>query len=322
MSSSTHRLRDEPLDCASGGRRPLRLKNWKLTTRQPNGTPRSAAIWFWSEIQSLAHTNFERLQDENSPSIPIGFGRYCLNGFDCSARAEIEIELQNDFIDHYMDRATIDVNYVVDKAHPRPNTAKKDGDMHVAGRAEEVKLPCVAEIMNAKDERDAVDVVHDVEGTGKTVPLSGAWRVWCEHGGNSRQVQGEHLEPFDTTNPPHVFEIHPITKLKNLSLLDSLREIKGYEPKEAHAAFVVYENLPCEIERHGDDTTIRTRMAGYNYVEFAVRLSSDDEKADDGGRLVMGQVCDLDGELLVRNSGWFSSKTANPRSRRGIGWAS
>jgi hypothetical protein len=66
-----------------------------------------------------------------------------------SLHAEIEIVLQNDFIEHYKDRATIDVNYVVDRAHEHPNPGAKDGDLHVAGRAEEVKLPIVAEIMNA-----------------------------------------------------------------------------------------------------------------------------------------------------------------------------
>src|SRR5437660_3106497 len=124
------------------------------------------------------------------------------------ARADISIVLQNGFIEQYKLRVMIDTAYTVDKAHPRPNPPSKDGDLHVAGRAEEVKLPIVAEIMNAKDDKAAVKIIHDAEGSGQPVALSGAWRLWCEHGGNSEQIQGAPLEPFATTNPDHVFEIH------------------------------------------------------------------------------------------------------------------
>jgi hypothetical protein len=215
------------------------------------------------------------------------------------AKAEIEIVLQNDFIETYKDRATIDVNYIVDKAHAHPNPPAKDGDMHVAGRADEVKLPIVAEIMNAKTATDAVDLVHEVEGTGKETPLSGAWRIWCEHGGNSRQVQGEKLEPFDTTNPPHVFEIHPMTSLNNKSLLFTFHEIDGFETKDAETAFNKYENLHCEITPDHGTTTISTRMAGYNYVEFAAQLAPETKEVEDG-RFVFAEIHDLEGELLVR----------------------
>src|SRR5437870_10578215 len=110
--------------------------------------------------------------------------------------AEIAITLQNEFINHYKGRVTIDTDYFVDKAHAHPNPAAKDGDLHIAGRADAVKLPIVAEIMNAGSDRDAVDKIHSVEGSGQSIPLVGAWRLWCEHGGNSQQIQGKALEPF------------------------------------------------------------------------------------------------------------------------------
>ena len=220
-----------------------------------------------------------------------------------AARAETEIVLQNDFIEQYKNRATIDVQYVIDKAHPHPNPAVKDGDMHVAGRSDDVKLPIVAEIMNAAAVNNAVDLVHQEEGTRTQIPLSGAWRIWCEHGGNTRQVQGEHLDPFNTTNPPHVFEIHPITKLKGIDLLPTLHKIEGFTTKDAETAFQKYESLPSEITAGDTDTTIVTQMAGYNYVEFAARLkygAKDMQEVEDG-RLQMAEICNLEGEPLVRN---------------------
>src|SRR5206468_1123194 len=102
----------------------------------------------------------------------------------CNAQTDVEITLKNSFIEKYKNRATINANLVVDRAHAHPNPASKDGDLHIAGRSpEEIALPIVAEIMNARSEKDAVSLIHQVEGSGRTVNVAGAWRIWCEHGG-------------------------------------------------------------------------------------------------------------------------------------------
>jgi hypothetical protein len=80
--------------------------------------------------------------------------------------ANIEITLKNEFIEQFKDTATISVSFVVDKAHRQPNPPQKDADLHAAGRADEVGLPMVAEIMNAASQKSAVDAIHNVEGTG------------------------------------------------------------------------------------------------------------------------------------------------------------
>jgi hypothetical protein len=228
-----------------------------------------------------------------------------------AGRADTEIVLQNGFIDHCKDRVTIDANYVVDKALKHVHAAKDDGDIHIAGRADEVKLPCVAEIMNAKDETEAVALVHEKEGTGQTVSMSGLWRIWCEHGGDSLQVQGTPLEPFDTTNPPHVFEIHPVTELNGKSLLGSLRDIPGYETYSADHAFQVYENIYSQITVGDGTTTIHTRLAGCNYVEFGLRPLEKGMVVDDG-RFQFAEVCDLDGEPIVHKRRMVFAKDSDP----------
>jgi hypothetical protein len=219
-----------------------------------------------------------------------------------AADGNIQITLKNKFIADYKNRVTIDADdYIIDKAHPRPNPASKDGDLHVAGRAPtSVGLAIVAEIMNAKDQRRAVAKVHDLEGTGRKVAVSGAWRLWCEHAGTTKQIQGKNLAPFDTTNPPHVFEIHPITKLDGLDITDSFKPVRGFQPKDAHDAFVTYENVRCRIVPKDDTVTLYTSMAGYNYVEFILELNEDPFKLTDG-YAALCQVRDLEGELLVRS---------------------
>jgi len=217
-----------------------------------------------------------------------------------SLRADITIVLQNDFIEHYKRRVTIDAEFLVDKAHKRPNPASKDGDLHVAGRAEEIKLPTVAEIMNARDDETAVDDIHAAQGTGIPIKLSGVWRLWCEHAGDE-QIQGKELQPFTTTNPDHVFEVHPVTKLKGRDLLHTLKPIVGFKTKDAHDAFAKYEGLRCKIIPDSDTTTVVTTMAGYNYVEFVMEINSQPQDSEDGGLLAMCKILDLDQELLVRN---------------------
>jgi hypothetical protein len=219
-----------------------------------------------------------------------------------AASAQIEITLKNAFIERYKNRATIDATFTVDKAHARPNPPSKDGDLHIAGRAPEVGLATVAEIVNAKGQPDAVGQIHDVEGTGTPIHVSGAWRIWCEHGGSSEQKQGATLEPFNTTNPDHVFEIHPLTQIGSKSIVNSFTFIEGYEAKDAEEAFTNYENKQSKMTYSSSHktTTITTSMGGYNYVEFKMVLNELPRKVVDG-YLVLAGVHTLDGNLLVRN---------------------
>jgi hypothetical protein len=217
-----------------------------------------------------------------------------------SAVANIEITLKNEFIEQFKNTATISVSFVVDKAHVKPNAATKDGDLHVAGRADEVGLAIVAEIMNAASQKTAVDAIHAAEGKGNAIPLTGVWRIWCEHGGDVEQKQGQPLKPFTTTNPPHVFEIHPITTLNSKSIIGSLHPIAGYKPKDAENAFLKYESLKSHITVGAGTTSVTTTMAGFNYVEFML-VPLDDEQQEElaDGTAIFASARTLDGEILV-----------------------
>lgn len=183
-------------------------------------------------------------------------------------------------------RATIEANYIIDKAHKHPNPAEKDADMHVAGRAPtEIGLATVAEIMNAADRSDATDAVHSAEGTGQSVKVAGVWRIWAEHGGDTEHEQGKKLAAFNTTNPPHLFEIHPVTGISGIDVRDTLHPIEGYEPKDAERAFGVYERTRSRITpMSGKKIKIETPMAGMNYVKFEMELSEKALPIADGIR--------------------------------------
>jgi hypothetical protein len=148
--------------------------------------------------------------------------------------AQVELRLRKTFIEQFKNRVTITGPFIVDKAHAQPNPGSKDGDLHIAGRSSAIKLASVAEIMNAASEPAAVDAIHDAEGTGIAVTMTGVWRIWAEHGGETSHRQGAALEPFTTTNPDHLFEIHPVLRVGTHSTTATLLPIAGYTPKRRH----------------------------------------------------------------------------------------
>lgn len=215
------------------------------------------------------------------------------------AFAEVEIILTNTFIDTYANRATIETGFTVDKAHKKPNAASKDGDIHIAGRGNKVKLPMVAEIMNAKESPEALDRVHEFEGEDKAQIVIGAWRLWNEHAGDSVFIQGSPVAKATTTNPDHAFEIHPVTSFDGVDVTDTFHPIAGYKEKEANQAFSTYENLRSEIKVQGSKTSIVSSMGGFNYVKFQMVLTERPHKVVDGA-FAFAEVHDMDGELLIR----------------------
>jgi hypothetical protein len=231
------------------------------------------------------------------------------------AHAELNIVLKNEFIEKYKNRATITAQFTVvatSKVHP----ASQDADIHIAGRSDDIGLPTVAEIMNAKGEPTALKAVKAAENNGQPVTVIGAWRIWAEHGGIDDQVQGAPVTVTDS-NPPHVFEIHPVTEFDNKSVLKSLQPIKGYTPKDAHDAFMAYEGISSIITAGTDTTTIRTVTAGYNYVKFIMELNEDPtHETDDGdGRSVFAKVYDTDCELLLHKRRMIFVKNTPPEQR-------
>lgn len=216
------------------------------------------------------------------------------------AAAEISITLNNTFITKYKNRATIDTQFVVDHSKGKPNPASKDGDMHVAGRdARNIGMAAVAEIMNAKSQPEAVEAANAAAGSGSAIAVSGAWRIWNEHGGDNVFVQGRPVAAAQTSNPDHVFEIHPITQINDIDLRASLQPIPGYQAKAAEDAFPRYESVRSKIIPKAGKTTIVSAGIGYNYVKFQMVLNEKPFKVSDGA-FAMARIQDMEGHLLLR----------------------
>jgi len=215
-----------------------------------------------------------------------------------AALADVHITLQNDFIQKYMNSVTISVRaYEVD--FTRKHQPAADGDMHVAGRSDEIGLATVAEVMNVQDYPAAANLIDNAIGQG-TIGVSGVWRFWCEHSGGKDQVQNAPVPQFANSNPDHVFEIHPVTQVGNVSLEKSLKDIQGYTAKDAGAAFAKYQAANSEITLDDTTTTIRSPVIGYNYVDFWVLPVSGSQQTTDGGTWVYATVYDSGDNVLVR----------------------
>ncbi|MGA7292272.1 MAG: hypothetical protein WBW85_07025 [Terriglobales bacterium] len=219
-----------------------------------------------------------------------------LLSFTC-AQAETLV-LSSQFVNQVKDKASINVNLEVD-VHPQtPHPIKSggnDGDIHMAGRADEVQLPMVAEIVNARKETAALTLLKKTT-KGKVLPVKGVWRIWFEHLGKEAQVQGTEVDVPDTSNPAHLFEIHPITQFGEDSVLDSFTEIPGYTAYPAHVAFPFYEKVPATISTANGAVSITSGEGKYNYAEFVIELAGAVQSDGDDGLFVLAKVYDSENQ--------------------------
>ena len=210
----------------------------------------------------------------------------------CASAQTKTVVLKLSWVNAYKDQATIAADFLIDHAHARPNPPSRDGDMHVAGRApNQVGLPVVAEIMNAAGsaERNAVALVHSSEGSGHTIPVTGAWRLWFEHPADS-QVQFDDYPAAENTNPDHSFEIHPLTKVGGEDISGGFQFIPNYQPKEARPAFEEYNKLPVNIRSSNSALILSSKKSGFNYVEFSIRLIGKPKELADHGLAALADV--------------------------------
>ena len=234
------------------------------------------------------------------------------------ASADTTLELKNDFIEAFRDRATIEVTFSPKFAHskaktPSPSKPSNDGDIHISGTAPEIGLLTVAEIMNAVD--FPVTLKHVQSKLGGTVQVVGVWRIWPEHGGESHHVQGDaDASKITNTNPDHIFEIHPLIQVDQFSLRSGFHPIPNFKTKNAQDAFQNYEGARSKIIAKSDTTQIRLSQATYNYVEFRLELleTPSHELAD--GLTAFAKVRALDGETIVQKRRMVFVKGTTPEA--------
>ncbi len=228
---------------------------------------------------------------------------------DCSLSAKgklMTLALQRRFVDDNKNRATVKVTLRVDQHLKAPHKIDKggdDGDIHMAGRSDQIRLPLVAEIMNAVGQSEAktLEILNHSSGS-VPIDVTGIWRIWFEHPPSSgEQIQGDTVAIPSNSNPDHVFEIHPIINFSDQDILVSLAPIakvdekgvaaKAYTTAPASEAFKSYDSLGARIGVTETGITITTRRAGFNYVSFLLEPVGDAKPLADG-LFVLARVYD------------------------------
>jgi hypothetical protein len=212
---------------------------------------------------------------------------------------DVRIVLDRSFVEQYKNRATIETLFTIDRAGKQAHAGYLDGDLHVAGRAAEIGLPVVAEVQNGASRPDVIERVHRLAGSGEPIPLSGVWRLWSEHFGKDEQAQGESLAPIERTNPPHVFEIHPVTRLDDLDLADTFRPVPGFRPEPGEVTFDSLKEARLRIVPSEASITLYTRRQELNDAEFEVEIGNDPPQIAPDGRFVTGALLSPRGNRLA-----------------------
>jgi hypothetical protein len=224
--------------------------------------------------------------------------------------ADTVITLRKTFIDNFNDKALLSAT--ITPAHlskiKTPGQGSNDGDVHISATPDAtIGLPMVAEIANAKLHKPLVTTITDAAANQQPIQVTGVWRLWCEHGGDNSFEQGQPVDTPENSNPDHVFEMHPLTKVGSEGLANTFQPITGYTYKDPLDAFSHFENAPSEISEQpctdgGDCVSIRTRMVGYNYTAFLIKMESDGaDLVNDAfdSTWVFSAVYDLSGDKVV-----------------------
>jgi hypothetical protein len=231
---------------------------------------------------------------------------------DSAVTGGIKIDLYRSFVEKYKDRVTIQASVTVDQSSKAPFPAFLDGDLHFAGRSPQVGFPTVCEIASAGSEPAAVDLVHRAEASHRPLKITGVWRLWPEHAGGTQEEQGKATPSLDTSNPKHVFEIHPVTRIGHLSLLDSFRTVKGFSPGAARAEFELYEKAPCALTVTPQTVSIVTKAGFYNDVEFLLEATGEPPLVVSDGSFMTAAVRELKGDLVVARRRMVLAKGTAP----------
>ncbi len=208
------------------------------------------------------------------------------------------VTIDRAFIERYKNRVTISTQFTVDKAMKSPNPNRLDGDLHIAGRAPEIELRLVAEIINAATVDPAVALVQRAESTHQAIKMTGAWRLWPEHT-MLPEEQGKPVSALTSPNSDHIFEIHPVTRVGGINLQGTFHPVEGYRPGNAKRTFEIYEGADCKLRVNPTSVTFETSNWLYNDVHFLMELTGDRQVLVDDGRFVTASARETDGTLLV-----------------------
>lgn len=219
---------------------------------------------------------------------------------------EFTLVIDNDFVRAHHNRVTTDVRFTPVGAQTNAHSPANDGEVHISGTAvmadtgRALGFATVAEIMLAAQYEGRgghLQFIADEARAGRPIRMRGVWRLWGEHG-DSFFNQGTF--PASATwnpqsNPPHIFEIHPVTQIvrggRQVSFLGDFRFLLGFNDlnnvRRTRGAFGLFERMRCRIVPGARTTTITGSRQQFNFVQFVAELRGRPEVAAGGDGVFM-----------------------------------
>lgn len=236
--------------------------------------------------------------------------------------------LDKSFIEAIKDKATITTSFHIDAlpANADPHAIGDDGDIHMAGRDSVVRLPLVAEIINARKEKESLTFLKNLlkeKALGKEVDLTGVWRIWFEHLSKEPQLQNKSFPTPDDSGMAHVFELHPVTMFGVFDCRNSFVPIESgpkskFNGRDAVEAFNgEYEKLMADITVSGSQVLITSGRGTLNYANFEMQLAAQPVSVGDGS-IVSAKVFavgDEDSPIVPRNIRMVFAKGTPPAEK-------
>jgi hypothetical protein len=246
-----------------------------------------------------------------------------LSGAPTPASAQatpFSLQLSNDFIGRFHNRVTMDVQLRVIGPQIKAHSNAKDGEVHISGvpqllavggaTAPPLGFAAVAEILHAKQFEGPGGLLKFIESqsqAGQPVRMTGVWRLWGEHG-EGDFMQGTFPDPGTwnpKSNPPHVFELHPLTALvrggQSVSFLKDFKPLGGFPDgaaaQRSRSALGFLERTSCKITPGAQSTTLSGDAQRYNFFGFVARNVSQPVAAAGGdGSFATADLFDAEGK--------------------------
>lgn len=193
-----------------------------------------------------------------------------------------------------------------------------DCDIHVPLRTEAISLPILGEVKNACSVGPTRAQLTAL-GPGP-MPVAGAFRIWFEGhdaGVPFREEEGDVPDEYENSGPPHLVEVHPITRIGSMNLLANVRLIEkdgqtiGWKTAESFRRAAT-RKLTIRRRTIGGTRYVLMRCACpplANHYKLSVEIVFAPHPTDNGDGLVaMGKVFDDEAQVIRSRVRLFAIK--------------
>jgi hypothetical protein len=242
------------------------------------------------------------------PALPLLSFFFALPSFLYGA----ELWLRESLLQQHAQTILITIQARPEKIGKQAHPLKKDCDLHFPLRSVDIRVPILGEIKNACSHPEGVALTTWANKLkpleGELIEAEGVLRIWLEHPppGNAIQCECQKVPTYKDSNPPHMVELHPLTRLGETSFLEMTKRItKGDQPYVGFKAGQLAANLgkkTITIRRatKGGETYIvmKSPSIKFNHWSFRARVLDSSEQRPDGH---VFEVAVLDGDQVVKD---------------------